>query len=123
MEKVVYFLGAGFSAPLGLPLMSNFLVKSKDQFFANPDDYAHFQSVFDAVNKLSVSKNYYEADLFNIEEILSIMEMQSFLGSKSIKKQFIKYIIDVIKHHTPQPNWTSLSNTEFSHFWVELSKL
>lgn len=25
MEKVAYILGAGFSAPLGLPVMSNFL--------------------------------------------------------------------------------------------------
>jgi hypothetical protein len=29
VEKVVYLLGAGFSAPLGLPVMSNFLIKAK----------------------------------------------------------------------------------------------
>jgi len=32
MDKVVYFLGAGFSAPLGLPVTSNFIVKSKDMY-------------------------------------------------------------------------------------------
>jgi len=36
LEKVVYLLGAGFSAPLGLPVMSNFLEKSKDIYFADP---------------------------------------------------------------------------------------
>ncbi|WP_175406349.1 hypothetical protein [Bacillus sp. FJAT-27264] len=29
MEKVVYILGAGFSAPLGIPVMSNFIMKAK----------------------------------------------------------------------------------------------
>ena len=29
MEKVVYLLGAGFSAPLGIPVMGNFLTRSK----------------------------------------------------------------------------------------------
>jgi hypothetical protein len=32
VDRVVYLLGAGFSAPLGLPVMSNFLMKSKDLF-------------------------------------------------------------------------------------------
>ena len=31
-EKVVYILGAGFSAQFGLPVMSNFLEKSKDMY-------------------------------------------------------------------------------------------
>ena len=29
MEKVVYLLGAGFSAPLGLPIISDFHIKAK----------------------------------------------------------------------------------------------
>ena len=31
-ENVVYILGAGFSAQFGLPLMNNFLEKSKDMY-------------------------------------------------------------------------------------------
>lgn len=100
-EKVAYILGAGFSAPLGLPVMSNFLIKSKDLYFSNPEQYKHFRSVFDAINELSVSKNYYSADLFNIEEILSIIEMGTFLEGRRLKKVFIQYILDVIKFYTP----------------------
>ncbi len=99
-EKVVYILGAGFSAPLGLPVMSNFLVKSKDLYFSDTDKYKHFKSVFDEINELSISKNYYSADLFNIEEILSIIEMGIFLEGDKLKKVFIDYILDVIKYYT-----------------------
>jgi len=62
MEKVVYLLGAGFSAPLGIPVMSNFLMKSKDVYFANPERFKHFSDVFDMINAMSVSKNYYHTD-------------------------------------------------------------
>ena len=33
MEKITYVLGAGFSAPLGIPVMRDFLTKSKDLYF------------------------------------------------------------------------------------------
>ena len=101
-EKIVYILGSGFSAPLGLPVMNNFLIKSKDLYFSNTDKYKHFKSVFDKINELSVSKNYYSADLFNIEEILSIIEMGSFLEGQELKKVFTDYILDVIKFYTPE---------------------
>lgn len=32
VENVVYILGAGFPAQFGLPIMSNFLEKSKDMY-------------------------------------------------------------------------------------------
>jgi hypothetical protein len=35
IEKVTYILGAGFSAPLGLPVMGDFLLKSKDTLAAS----------------------------------------------------------------------------------------
>jgi hypothetical protein len=73
MERVVYLLGAGFSAPLGLPVMSNFLEKSKDMYFETPDRYKYFSDVFNQIRDFSVVKNYYNSDLFNIEEILSIL--------------------------------------------------
>ena len=79
MEKVTYILGAGFSAPLGLPVMQDFLAKSKDLYFSDPRRYRHFQRVFELVRNLSITKNYFDADLFNIEEILSILEMQVFV--------------------------------------------
>src|SRR4051812_9097662 len=103
MEKVVYLLGAGFSAPLGLPLMSNFLVRSKDAFAADPDKYAHFQEVFKTIDGMHVCKSYFDADLWNIEEVLSILEMREGLAASSVARSFTKYIIDVIQHYTPRP--------------------
>ena len=44
-DKIVYLLGAGFSAPLGLPLVSNFISKSKDLYFEQPGKYSHFLEV------------------------------------------------------------------------------
>jgi len=79
MDKVVYLLGAGFSAPLGLPVVSNFRVKSYELFARDPTKFAHFQEVFDRINELSRIKNFYDANLFNIEEILSLLEMEHHL--------------------------------------------
>ncbi|NVK21130.1 MAG: SIR2 family protein [Kangiellaceae bacterium] len=109
MERVTYILGAGFSAPLGLPVMSNFLFKSRDMYFSDKEKYKYFSNVFESISKLSVIKNYYNADLFNIEEILSITEMMSFLDGKKLKAEFSKYISEVIEYYTPTV--TSYSNS------------
>lgn len=101
MERVMYLLGAGFSAPLGIPVMNNFLIKSKDMYFQNSDKYGYFEEVFKTITEMSVSKNYYESDLFNIEEILSILEMNDYLEGNSLKSFFLKYISDVIQYYTP----------------------
>lgn len=105
MERVVYLLGAGFSAPLGLPVMSNFLSKSKDMYFENQERYQYFSDVFSQIWDFSVVKNYYDSDLFNIEEILSILEMASQLEGHKLKKNFIKYLSDVITFYTPKLNY------------------
>jgi hypothetical protein len=105
MDKVVYILGAGFSAPLGIPVMGNFLFKSKDLYFSDETKFPHFSEVFDTIKELSVAKNYYQSDLFNIEEILSILEMKEFLEGHKLKDEFIQYIRDVITNYTPElPN-------------------
>ncbi len=69
MDKVVYITGAGFSAPLGLPVMSNFLLKAKDMYAVNSKKYAHFQEVFEQLDGMARIKHYFSSDLFNIEEI------------------------------------------------------
>jgi hypothetical protein len=102
VECVTYILGAGFSAPLGIPIMSDFLTKSRDLYFADPKRYQHFKSVFETIQELSIIKNYFQADLFNIEEILSIIEMGTFLEGKRLRKVFLKYISDVVDHYTPE---------------------
>lgn len=103
MEKIVYIVGAGFSAPVGLPVMANFLGKSKDMFAREPDRYRHFQDIFKTIDAMHKCKPYFDADLLNIEEILSILEMREGLQSSSEVRSFVKYIGDVIQYHTPLP--------------------
>ncbi|MED1953781.1 SIR2 family protein [Brevibacillus centrosporus] len=101
MDKVVYILGAGFSAPLGLPVMSNFIFKAKDMYFKSPKQYGYFQDVFHLLNQMSVIKNYFKSDLFNIEETLSILEMNDYLSEKSQTDLFTRFLSDVIQYYTP----------------------
>ena len=108
-EKVVYILGAGFSAQFGLPVMSNFLEKSKDMYALKNSNHGSaisdidfFQSVYDEIDKLRRCKDFYDSDMTNIEEILSLFEMGKMLGSESKQQiDFQKFIARVINYHTP----------------------
>ena len=51
---------------------------------------------------MSIIKNYYQANLFNIEDILSVLEMGEYLEGKPLKDVFLKYITDVIAYYTPE---------------------
>lgn len=116
MDRVVYLLGAGFSAPLGLPVMRNFLTKSKDMYASDQVRFSHFREVFDYIQELSQVKNYYEANLFNIEEILSILEMRNQIGGKK-SRRFVRLILDVINYYTPTS--PRVDPSRFSANWYE----
>ena len=116
MERVTYILGAGFSAPRGLPVMSNFLMKAKDLYFSDQKRYAHFEGVFRRVSELSAAKNYFSADMWNIEEILSILEMDEQLGDESgTRSEFVRLLEDTVSAYTSPikignrnySNWTA----------------
>jgi hypothetical protein len=100
-EKVVYFLGAGFLAPMGLPVMSDFLIRSKDLFLSEPDRFRHFEEVFRTIDEMHRAKSHYNVDLFNIEEILSLLEMKYYVTDSGDRELFIEYLQDVIKTLTP----------------------
>ncbi len=113
MSNIVYLLGAGFSAPLGFPVMSDFIEKSKDLYFGGDrNKYAYFKEVFGLLARLSVIKNYAHADLFNIEEVLSLLEMEDFVSEQPcLMGKYKQYIKDVIigcspdtGHPGPDPN-------------------
>ena len=104
MENVVYILGAGFSAPLGLPVMSNFIEVSKNLYASDNNKYKHFGRVFDNIRKrLAYVTLFYKTNLDNIEEVLSILEMERLVGrvSKEEANDYIKFIVDVIQYFTP----------------------
>lgn len=102
MKSVVYILGAGFSAPLGLPTMAQFIPKAKDLLADIPERYGHFTRIFKSINDMAVVKLYMNQNLHNIEDILSILEMGEFVGKRSIRREYIQFIKDVIVHYTPK---------------------
>jgi len=101
-EKVVYILGAGFSAPLGLPVMSNFISKARILYNEDRERYNHFLEVL-KMAEIAIAKNYFETDLGNIEEILSILDMRAQLeGNPRLSESARRCIKDVISHYTPE---------------------
>lgn len=117
MDRVVYLLGAGFSAPLGLPVMSNFLEMAKDIYELNPRKNKHFKKVFDAINTMAKAGMYYSADFFNIEEVLSILEMERMLASRQTEELFTRFISDVITHYSPILTTTFVPTDQEPNRW------
>ena len=82
--------------------MSNFITKSKDLYFADQKTYSYFKSVFVKIDKLAKIKNYFKTDLFNIEEVLSILETERQLIKRtSANSDFESLIKDVVNYYTP----------------------
>ena len=98
MKKVVYILGAGFSAFAELPVMANFIDKAKDIYFSN-SEYKYNKEIkqaLDLIREYAVIKNTMNSNLLNIEELLSIYDMKQFVSpseNKSIMQTFIKAVI------------------------------
>jgi len=101
MRNVVYLLGAGFSAPLGLPTISTFYWKAKDLYESDRKKFAHFSKSFDLMDSFGRLKTFMKADLENIEETLSILEMADVLSSEPMSQPFSNFISDVIVAYTP----------------------
>ena len=106
-ELVVYIIGAGFSAPLGIPTMGNFISKSRDQLRQNREKFAYFEEVFHDFGRLHKVMNFFSSDQHNIEEILSILEMDEYGGglpedASKRRDRFLRYLSDVVRHHTPE---------------------
>jgi len=102
--KTVYIIGAGFSRYANLPLMSDFYFKSKDIYFKlqNESDKRSFERVFNYFDDYSKVKNIMNADFLNIEELLSIIEMDSYINNKKgIYKDYINYLEKVIDLSSP----------------------
>jgi hypothetical protein len=79
-----------------------FITKSKDIYATNTEKFPHFEQVFRKMSSLAQIQTYYNAEMLNIEEILSILEIHENLGTSSIRNEYIKYIVDVIKYYTPE---------------------
>ena len=105
MSKSVYILGAGFSRYANLPLMNDFFFRAKDYYFKLSDekDQHAFKKIFKYVDDFSIAKNIINTDFYNIEELLSIIEMDAFLNNKrKIYSDYILFLKRVIELATPK---------------------
>ena len=108
MENITYFLGAGFSAPLGLPVMSDFMRKAKDLYQKEPDKYNWFKTIFEYTEEnLPKILKFYNSDLNNIEEVLSILEMKKIIFDDFSDTEFKRFIVEVISSFSPKLDFFS----------------
>ncbi|HXM38261.1 MAG TPA: SIR2 family protein [Gemmatimonadales bacterium] len=138
MARVVYFLGAGFSQPMGVPTLGEFIQVARDQQ-QNRDEFSYFGPLLEQIEGLHKAGSFFKSDLSNIEEVLSLLEADAFVNDQSLKERFKKLVCDVIKYHTPpiQPvpgklpsNWQGLvfggrepKWNEFGYFTLALLNL
>jgi hypothetical protein len=84
--------------------MANFIDKAKDIYYNN-SNYQYNKSIRDALNLIknySVLKNYINSNIMNIEELLSIAEMQNFALKKKHSKMIKDFIKGVIEYYENQ---------------------
>ncbi|MCL4519486.1 MAG: SIR2 family protein [Thaumarchaeota archaeon] len=111
MDKVVYVLGAGFSHPVGIPVMSEFISVAKNIYEKEdrPKELDYFKGILDEMNQ--VQQTNYRVDSGHIEEVLSILEMQRLIGRNDGSSPYKRFIRDVIVMSTPPvPDVPDLEN-------------
>lgn len=101
MEHVVYLLGAGFSAELGIPVVANFLEVAKDLYRKDRERFGRFRPVFDRMRGLGHVKNFMHFDLDDVEEVLSLLQMESVLTSGTGARDFARLMGEVVRATTP----------------------
>lgn len=102
LNNSTYIVGAGFSKYAGLPLMNDFFFKSKDLYAKlSEKDRKTFDKIFEFYKDYSEVKNFMNMDLMNIEELLSIIEMNKFLNNNNyIKQYYTNFLKIVIENYT-----------------------
>jgi hypothetical protein len=100
-KNVVYILGAGFSAPAGIPVMREFVDRARQLRRGNAQ-YSYFEKIIKLIQDTATAEKFFQHDSTNIEEALSFLEMKDNLEGSNTKQELINFIVDVIKASTPQ---------------------
>jgi hypothetical protein len=116
--NVVYILGAGFSAPAGIPVMRDFIDRGR-QIKRGIPKYDYFEKVIKLIQDTVSAEKYFQHDSANIEEALSLLEMRDNLEGGNTKQELINFIVDVIKVSTPKPPEFRFGQMP-SKTWVDL---
>jgi hypothetical protein len=89
-DRNVYILGAGFSAAAGVPVVHDFIDRSRI-YFDNPSssldeaEREHFKRFLDFKRKMSQAREKERIDLDNIEELFGLVEISQRLGHESVE--------------------------------------
>ena len=83
MKRVVYILGAGFSAPLGIPTIGQFLPRAKDLLQEHPSKFAYFKDIFSTIQTLQVANNFYSTNTDNIEDLLTLLDFRNAISDRN----------------------------------------
>jgi NAD-dependent SIR2 family protein deacetylase len=89
-DRNVYILGAGFSAPAGVPVIHDFIDRSRI-YFDDPSssmdktEREHFKRFLEFKRKMSQAREKVTIDLDNIEELFGLVEISQRLGHESIE--------------------------------------
>ena len=99
--------------------MSNFMEAAQDMRYSEHAKYEYFDEIFRMAREFAAIKNYVSSNLLNIEEILSILEMQSDLRDESKRDSFIRFLCDVINYYMPKwsPFEGSLASNWYAQMW------
>ncbi len=82
--------------------MSNFLSKAKDMYFGTDgQNYRYFRSILGGIDKMAKVNLLLDLNLYNIEDILSLLEMERFVRPGIQYEIYRKFIQDVISYYTP----------------------
>jgi len=114
-KNVVYILGAGFSAPLGIPIMRNFIDKARSLKRDN-DKYSYFNKFIDLAQNTVSAAVYFQHDSRNIEEALSLLEMKDNLENTNTKDELINFIADVVQASTPKTPTIETKNRAYNFY-------
>src|SRR2546430_7967364 len=100
-QRYCMFSEPAFLRPLGFQSYHCFLSARKT--FTSPMSlHTHFEKVYETIRNLSICNLYYSINLFNIEDILSVLEMDSSVaGDVEAERHFVRYICDVVSGYTP----------------------
>src|SRR5439155_2011359 len=101
-KHVVYVLGAGFSAPLGIPTVASFLDRAKTLQEEDADNFAYFDKIFDTIKVLERAHNFYATDRTSIEDLLTMLDLKDELAGTTDSQLFKKFICDVVISTTPR---------------------
>ncbi|HET7106359.1 MAG TPA: SIR2 family protein [Candidatus Acidoferrum sp.] len=86
-DRNVYILGAGFSAPAGVPVVHDFIDRSRI-YFDDPSsrldetERQHFERFLDFKRRMSQAREKVKIDLDDVEQLFGLVEISQRLGQE-----------------------------------------